>query len=1057
MRIYEKKGIRLLVSILLVICLITDEKPAGAGTNSADPWQTDREAAVTWLKEQAGEGNEWKDHGLINLTCDVLAVLRMEKETMQSRYLEQWEEKNKEKNLDEMAHCSWAVGDGRYLEEMWKEQNPDGGFGITGEYMSEGYDTLLVLMAAAASGGDVAGPAGEAAAYLLGTQNKDGGFGAVRGEGSEPGYSAEAGMALCSMGTAPEEKLAGLDAYCLGQFRNEFGEENFREQAELARYLYRRGCIPDPEETEKRLNSLPEGDGSIHGNVRDTLQYILLLREMEEYHRLKFQAASLETKADTYVLETGMEQEITLDSTITYAVNQEMEGTIRYILLEDGEEIHRKEEKLYFQPEKTQEKSHAVLGVKPLAGKNYKLRTELITGNGEGGETCWKKQESSFSLHETREKKLELEIKEPQEYSHKADLKWNDISDGDARYRYRVYRRKEEEEWQNQSVWDGAEKVKVLNIYPNIFSKDYLDQWLNETVSSSEEPAGKGLFEIDKVLIDEYNRDPEKYLLNGDKEYQYDVLVFGTYDNNAYKDISTRAYAATESFIKAGGGVLFGHDTVGDNFAHRGPTFRGFSKYLGIRLIPDYDYAACRKVRVVNNGFLTSYPWKLSGVLDIPATHSTSQYSGGELDSVVWMEFEKEGLSDPETGAKNTAYLCTNNNTALIQTGHSSGKATDDERKVLANTLFYLKQLTEKTEMTDPSFYDEEPPEKASVSDLLQDSSGETFVEIKAGDKGTSYQYYVEAAGMNEDQEETIRSNIPAAEAVSGVRGFIVGISDSTEPMKELVTYDEEGNLTSEVTRAEDGQIKYTVDHKKAGTYYLHVYTVDYAGNISGESTKEIKADPVDFPEQAEYIKCPYRLFAQSGEAEINCCEAEIEGDVYGSEAVKFQGSVLNLAGRAVSADKICTAGWKINLGGREEQAEPRYLPDYAVALWKEIEMSGEKVKELQAYNSIDIMTPVLCKTSTGAYCPSVHIEAHLICGGSVVLNANTIQSGEQNPSALCSQNGDITIQATKLTRQGMIYAPKGTVTINVSELDYTGSIIAERIKIQAGYIHLRK
>ena len=60
MRIYEKKGIRLLVSILLVICLITDEKPAGAGTNSADPWQTDREAAVTWLKGQAGKETNGK-------------------------------------------------------------------------------------------------------------------------------------------------------------------------------------------------------------------------------------------------------------------------------------------------------------------------------------------------------------------------------------------------------------------------------------------------------------------------------------------------------------------------------------------------------------------------------------------------------------------------------------------------------------------------------------------------------------------------------------------------------------------------------------------------------------------------------------------------------------------------------------------------------------------------------------------------------------------------------------------------------------------------------------
>ena len=35
-------------------------------------------------------------------------------------------------------------------------------------------------------------------------------------------------------------------------------------------------------------------------------------------------------------------------------------------------------------------------------------------------------------------------------------------------------------------------------------------------------------------------------------------------------------------------------------------------------------------------------------------------------------------------------YLTTWNNTAMIQTGHSRGESTEDERKVLANTLFYL-------------------------------------------------------------------------------------------------------------------------------------------------------------------------------------------------------------------------------------------------------------------------------------------------------------------------------------------------------------------------------
>ena len=57
-------------------------------------------------------------------------------------------------------------------------------------------------------------------------------------------------------------------------------------------------------------------------------------------------------------------------------------------------------------------------------------------------------------------------------------------------------------------------------------------------------------------------------------------------------------------------------------------------------------------------------------------------------------------------------YLTTWNNTAMIQTGHSNGESTEDERKVLANTLFYLKQLTHKTEILDNSARDIADPNK---------------------------------------------------------------------------------------------------------------------------------------------------------------------------------------------------------------------------------------------------------------------------------------------------------------------------------------------------------
>ena len=87
------------------------------------------------------------------------------------------------------------------------------------------------------------------------------------------------------------------------------------------------------------------------------------------------------------------------------------------------------------------------------------------------------------------------------------------------------------------------------------------------------------------------------------------------------------------------------------------------------------------------------------------------------------MEFEKPGIDVIENGVRKDAsilpkgpnysyYLTTWNNTAMIQTGHSNGESTEDERKVLANTLFYLKQLTHKTEILDNSARDIADPNK---------------------------------------------------------------------------------------------------------------------------------------------------------------------------------------------------------------------------------------------------------------------------------------------------------------------------------------------------------
>ena len=87
--------------------------------------------------------------------------------------------------------------------------------------------------------------------------------------------------------------------------------------------------------------------------------------------------------------------------------------------------------------------------------------------------------------------------------------------------------------------------------------------------------------------------------------------------------------------------------------------------------------------------------------------------------SRVWMQFSNAagvplGTSVDaanQTGAEiDNYYLVTNGSNAMIQTGHTSGAATEDEAKVFANTLIYLAQSTTTTTARDSSFIDEAAP-----------------------------------------------------------------------------------------------------------------------------------------------------------------------------------------------------------------------------------------------------------------------------------------------------------------------------------------------------------
>lgn len=86
-----------------------------------------------------------------------------------------------------------------------------------------------------------------------------------------------------------------------------------------------------------------------------------------------------------------------------------------------------------------------------------------------------------------------------------------------------------------------------------------------------------------------------------------------------------------------------------------------------------------------------------------------------------------------------------------------------------------------------------------------------------------------------------------------------------------------------------------------------------------------------------------------------------------------------------------------------------------------------------------------------------MNITEGLVSDEMVWLHAPIICCGKEKPVVLCSQNGDISIEALRFNGNGLIYAPNGTVTIRASEVNYTGTIFAKKIRIQADCIKINQ
>lgn len=403
------------------------------------------------------------------------------------------------------------------------------------------------------------------------------------------------------------------------------------------------------------------------------------------------------------------------------------------------------------------------------------------------------------------------------------NLNWSN-SDTTSRYTYRTTRSVNGGEYNGMSATSN-EKIKVLNIHPSVTTnitftsaldnKSYtlpksasLKMWMEQANAYDSNGYGRGLITVDAVSLATFNASPATYLSkDANGKYKYDVIMFGTWDSNNSEDITTTSLPYIQNFINAGGGTIFGHDTINQSAKVFGQLASTVNAVSGSQQTQTSGSGNC-EIEIVRNGTFTTYPWNIGGTgtkLIVPQTHAWSLDAKGD----IWLRF-----TGYDYDADNF-YLTTNNNVALIQTGHSSGAATDDEQKILANLIFYLADLSQDTSAQDKNFKDINAPNKPTLENNNVTNTSGTLT-VSALDVGTTYDYRIEAT--EQISKVTTTSNTSRQVNTSGIKGY---------------SYVIDSNPTSTVDNTIDsttGNIEYTVGTEKK--YYLHIKAIDNAGNV---------------------------------------------------------------------------------------------------------------------------------------------------------------------------------------------------------------------------------
>lgn len=197
----------------------------------------------------------------------------------------------------------------------------------------------------------------------------------------------------------------------------------------------------------------------------------------------------------------------------------------------------------------------------------------------------------------------------------------------------------------------------------------------------------------------------------------------------------------------------------------------------------------------------------------------------------------------------------------------------------------------------------------------------------------------------------------------------------------------------------------------------------------------------------------PYAIFANS-DITFSGWKSNIVGDVYSGGNYIYQGSELSINGYVRTVGYIQPPELITSMTGSTENVLALEMPD-----WSELILSKTEIMNALSEDDLVSQDTIIAngyyRTDGSVTINSTEFggDVVIIAGRDITINMSTL-SGDGR-ILLYSENGNITINGSQATFNGILYAPNGSVSLNAYDMTVNGRIVADQFSYSGSILNV--